>query len=536
MTPVDQSQAQSLDLFAKAVAAMGTITGKPILFGPNGKPLMPTSNFTYRREAAKNVGSLKNWRPQAVFSNQSEALERETVVERSIDLSNNDPHAAGIIDNFAATVIGSGLVPDPTVDRDALPDMSKETARRIQGQMRAVYHRWAPYADAGLRMHDGQIQYLEKISLMRYGEFFKLLPMINDPSRPYSLACQLIHPLRVKTPIDKVNDPKIRDGIELGGYGQAVAIWVKKSGQGVLPMADISANFLRIPMRRGHRINVIHGFVSKEPEQVRGWPFLSPAMKYLRDLNDLLSAELVSNVVTAALTYFIESTNPYATAGNMTTHTVPWTNPDGRTVQQRYQETYPGAIFYGNAGEKPHLLAANRPGTTFDPFVKTVKKSISMVANLPYVVNFKDVEEVNFAGFRAAMLDAWRVFTADRLWHARISCQPVHTMLMEEAWLRGQIDYPKTFYFFRHALTRSEWRGSPKGDIEPVKAAQADALLIKAKLKTRTKASIERGDNFRDNVETLEEENELLEAAGLLDDPDDNDNGPLSTEKENQDD
>lgn len=511
-------QARSIDLFSRAVMAMGAMSGKPLLYGPNGKPLVPSSNFTYRREAAKNVGSFRNWRPQAVFSNQMEALEREAIVERSIDLSNNDPHAAGIIDNFAATVIGSGLVPDPSIDRDALPDISKEQARAMQGQMRAAYNRWAPYADAGLRMHDGQIQYLEKLSLMRYGEFFKLLPMISDPYRHYMLACQLIHPLRVRTPLDMIRQDNMRDGIELGDYGQATAIWVKKTGAGFLPTVDVSSNFMRIPMRTGHRINVIHGFVSREPEQVRGWPFLAPAMKYLRDLNDLLSAELVSNVVTAALTYFIETAgDPYQIAQNFTTHTDTYANSDGTARTQRYQETYPGAILYGSAGEKPHMLAATRPGTTFEPFVKTVKKSISMVANIPYVVNFKDVEGTNFAGFRSAMLDAWRVFEADRTFHERISCQPVFTMLMEEAWLRGEIDYPADFYRQRMALTRAAWRGSPKGDIEPVKAATADTLLIAANLKTRTQATVERGGNFRANVETLEEEQELLDAAGISD-------------------
>jgi capsid protein len=161
------------------------------------------------------------------------------------------------------------------------------------------------------------------------------------------------------------------------------------------------------------------------------------------------------------------------------------------------------------------MLAASRPGVTFEPFVKTVKKSISMVAGIPYVVNFKDVENTNFAGFRSAMLDAWRVFEADRTWHARVSCQPVADMLMEEAWLRGEIDYPDDFYSNRRALTRCAWRGSPKGDIEPVKAAQADVILIDNKLKTRTQATVERGGDFRSNVEDLQEEKELLEAAGL---------------------
>lgn len=66
MQQMNGAQAQSVDLFAKAMAAMGAITGNPVLYGPNGKPLVPTSNFTYRRDAAKNVGSFKNWRPQAI--------------------------------------------------------------------------------------------------------------------------------------------------------------------------------------------------------------------------------------------------------------------------------------------------------------------------------------------------------------------------------------------------------------------------------------------------------------------------------------
>ena len=47
----------------------------------------------------------------------------------------------------------------------------------------------------------------------------------------------------------------------------------------------------------------------KDAEQVRGWPYFTPAMKYFRDLNDLLNAELVSSVVTAALAYFILPTD-----------------------------------------------------------------------------------------------------------------------------------------------------------------------------------------------------------------------------------
>ncbi len=114
------SEQQHLEAFAKAMAAIAAVTGKPLLYGPNGRALAPTGGYTLRRDAAKRTGSLKNWRPQEVFSNQVEAHERAEIVKRSIDLANNDPHAAGIIDTYATTVIGAGLLPHPSPDPDTL--------------------------------------------------------------------------------------------------------------------------------------------------------------------------------------------------------------------------------------------------------------------------------------------------------------------------------------------------------------------------------------------------------------------------------
>lgn len=253
------SQLQQLDLFARAMGAMAALGGKPLLFGPDGRALAPMVNHTFRREAAKRTGNLENWRPQQVFTNQAEAMERAEIVKRAIDLSNNDPHAAGIIDTFAATVVGPGLTPHPSPDPDAL-GLSDEAERSVISAMRAVYNRWAPFADVAGRLHAGQIHYLTRLSLLRYGEFLVLLPMLEDGLRPYSLACQVIHPLRVKTPVGMVFAGTIRDGIELGDYGDAKAIWIKKSGNNPsIPLPDTAVNFLRVPTRVGHRWNVLHG-------------------------------------------------------------------------------------------------------------------------------------------------------------------------------------------------------------------------------------------------------------------------------------
>jgi lambda family phage portal protein len=475
-----------------------SIPPRGLLYGPNGSPIYPDSTYSYRRKAARREGSMQNWIPQRLISRTQDSLERERIVERSVDLSQSDPHAAGVATTFATMVIGTGLTPLPLLDSAKLvfdpdPERNETEKQRIRAEQKAVHQAWYPYADAGRRGNFGGVQYSVDHTMVVFGEYLVLIRMIDDPLRPYSIACHVINPLRLKTPIDLRNDPRIADGVELGPDSEAVAYWIKKSPstQGSFMLPDVSANFERIPVRTGHRVNVLHGYIQTLPEQVRALPMSAPAMKFFLDHGDLLDAELVSNVVTAALAVFIEvekPTNPFQVAGNLRGD---YSASSSRaSTEPRYQELIPGAMLYGSPGQKPHLLAAARPGQTFEPFTRIIKKAIAMAHGIPYPVLFKDVEGVNFAGFRSAMLDAWRTFMIHRTFIGQMFCQPIYTMLQEEAYLRGDLRV-SDFYTNMAALTRCEWRGSAKGDIEPVKAIQANVLAIESNLKTHEAAITE---------------------------------------------
>lgn len=526
---MNEATAHKLDIFtaARNSVALDLMAAAPqsktvTLYGPNGAALTPDSYYSIRRQAAQRKGgSFKNWMPQRLYSRQQEATDRETIVARSVDLTNNDPHASGVVDTFAATIAGSGLRPIPALEADLLP-YDKDKIRSIQIAQRTVYRRWYPRADATRRLSFGGIQYLCIRNLIEYGEYIILLYMIPDPVRPYSLACHVINPMRLKTPLDRVGDPHIKDGVEIGDYGEPVAYWIKLSSQisNAMMLPDISENFRRIPAQTGHRYNVIHRFMAHEPEQVRGLPALAPSMKFFRDLNDYLDSELVSNIVASAIALFIETStsDPLDIARNLSSLTETGNGPTPATQEVRFQEIDGGAIMYGQTNQKPHQMAPNRPGVTFDPFTKIIKKAIAMGVNVPYPVIFKDVEGVNFAGFRSAMLDAWRVFTMHRTVLADSTCQPIYTMLQEEAYLLGEIDI-SDFYTNMPALTHAEWHGSPKGDIEPIKAAQADIMLIEKNLKTRAEAIAERGGNITAVFDQIEEEQEMMDERGLSDEP-----------------
>lgn len=502
-----------------------SVNRNPILYGPSGSPLppiQPDSYYNIRRTAAKRTGSMQNWIPRRMYTRDTEAREREDITLRAIDLVNSDPHAAGAVDSYAATVVGPGLVPQPIID-PASTGITKDQARTILGQMKTAYVAWYRFADAGQRMTFGEIQHLIQRNLIQYGEYLVLCHMIDDPSRPYMLALQVINPLRLKTPADLASSGTIKDGVELGPYGEPVAYWIKKSSPTALAsLADTSANFVRIPYRKAHRSLVLHNFINREPEQIRGISDFATAMKFFRDLNDYLDAELVSNIVTAAFSLFIEtgSADPYSLAQGFATTTDQRYKSDNTPYNVRFQEVDGGGnIIYGNDGQKVTPLIGNRPGQTFEPFIRAIKKSIAMALGIPYVILFKDVDNATFAVFRSAMLEAWRVFSARRTWLGQGFCQPVYTMLMEEAWLKGQIDLPEFYGPSMYALTAAEWRGAPKGDIEPVKAALADIELINARLKTRSEAIAERGGDLVTTFDQLEEEDQMLIDRNLKPEP-----------------
>lgn len=485
----------------------------------NGRPITSASYHQIERAGAKRQGSMKNWIPRRIFSDQQQSVERETLVDRAIDLTNNDPRAAGAVDSFATTIIGSGLQPYPnfTPQDIGLSKEEKEEANAIKRQLRRIVRTWAPFADAGERMSFGALQFLAMSQIVGHGECLYLLPMVKDEFRPYSLAMQAINPLRLKTPRELINAKNVRDGVEVGKYGQPVAYWIKRSEKRKGEQADVKKNFVRIPARVGHRINVIHLFYSTTAEQVRGVPWFAPAIKFFRDLNDYLDAELVSNIVTAAFSMFVEvqDVEPDYPSLNMTNISEAGYLADGTAKPTRYQELIPGTISYLNPGEVPHTISQNRPGSTFEPFIRVIEKSIAIALGVPHPVLFKDFSGMNYASYRSAMLEAWRLYMSRRQWFGRGFCQGPYRMLAEEAYLAGVLPVDN-FYSKMWEITSTDWIGPPKGQIEPIKEIQADEKAHALRVKSRRKIALERGEDFEEVIEQIDEEDEALDDRGLL--------------------
>jgi len=464
---------------------------------------------TIERRSAGQTGTLSNWNPRRVDQLKA-SREREAIVKRALDLEANDPHVSGLIESMNINTIGIGFTPQSRMRQDQLP-IDAEAVKALQRQAEWNFALWSKECDLQGTKHFTDICLVGDRSMLVRGEYLILPRMVKGLGR-FQLKLQVVDPLRLSTPIDKVRSDRIIDGVEVDGAGRKTHLWIHNNPS--LPHQRNSANYTRIRIRVGHRLQALHGFIEKEPDQYRGQVFFSPAMKFFRDLSDHLDAELVANIVTSAVALFIASPHPdaaaLAAAGGI--NNLRQTLPGG----QRIQEVVPGGIYYGEPGQKPETLEHNRPGDNFAPFVEVILRAASSCAGIPYEVAAKKYGEMNYSSARAALLEAWRVFGHRQDWLGRHLCQPCWDMVQEEAYLLGMFDPPQ-FYLHREAYCQAAWVPQGHGQIDPVKEAQANILKLKYNMTTQTAIAAEDGKDWEGDIaEVRLKEREIETACGLV--------------------
>jgi len=96
------------------------------------------------------------------------------------------------------------------------------------------------------------------------------------------------------------------------------------------------------------------------------------------------------------------------------------------------------------------------------------------------------------------------VYQLYRVWMERHLCQPVWRMVMEEAWLRGELALPKggpDFYEAMAEYTHATWIGPARGHVDPVKEMKANIEGLKHNILTLSDLAAEQGKDWESQVE-----------------------------------
>jgi lambda family phage portal protein len=459
-------------------------------------------------QGAGRKGSLSNWFVKRL-TRYSEARERVAVSDRAEDLIANNAHAASIVDSTAiSTVGGPGLLPQSKINHKLL-GITEEQAADIAAQAESAFKLWSRECDAEGCDHFSDLQYLTVRNLIGRGEYVNLPVRISEPGRTFSLAYQILDPRRLRTPYDMISKPDIRDGVRLSKSGRRLSYFIADPDDGHLTTNLGATSFREVPARRGHLPEIFHGFIRKNPEQVRGISALAPVLKLFKDYDDYMDFEVIGAIMAASIPLFIETPEDEDPGESSAVNT---------DSSGRIQELAPGGIYYGSANQKPHILENNRPSNSFSSFVETLQRSMGAAVGLPYEVISKDFSKTNYSSARAALLEAWRTFQSIQVWLQNHFCQPTWQMVFEEAWLLGMIRLPDgapDFYQARHLWTNASWTPPKRGHIDPVKEYAAGKEGIRSNMLTMSDWYSEQGKDYEEELRQIAKERKLMDILGL---------------------
>jgi lambda family phage portal protein len=464
-------------------------------------------------------GTLKNWLPKRIYSS-AKALERERLVDRSLDLAANDANIAGLVKAMGDNVVGTGYVPQSRVRADRL-GLTDAQADEFQRSAEWAWTKWVCEADCERRWHFEDLVAVLFRSAFVTGDGLAAPVWLSDQvmrqeGRQFSFSLQMLSSLRLKTPYDLGSNGQVVDGVELGDRRQPVGYWIQRYDSGYARWSRNASDFTRYPARRGIWPGFFHFYAPGDPEEVRGRPTLEPVIKFARDLGDFLDAELVSNIVTAAFAVWVETNDPYGAATGFETTT----SQDDTSDTQRYQEIIPGQIMYGRPGEKVSPINPDRPGQTFAVFVERILRAIGASVGLPYEVVAKDFSKTNYSSARAALLEAHRVFRRWQEWQIRYFCRPVWQTVLFEAVERGMIILPAGAPDFLSCLpeyTDAFWIRPARGHVDPVKERQAEQIGLQNGTQTYAATIAEQGGDWEMVFEQRARERKKAAELGIPD-------------------
>lgn len=437
--------------------------------------------------------------------------ELEILRNRSRDLVRNDAVAAGATETIVVNTVKNGLTPQSRI-RGANIGLSDDQVKIIQDQAEAVYEKWSPFADVSGRLDFEEIQALAIRQIVESGEFLavrRAVPATNG--RPYLLALDIIEPDRLgymATPAGKDN----RFGIDYDENNAPRAYHIMKGHPGDVGVGANWADETVVPAKDpSGRPLVFHLFPLKRPGQSRGVPFFAPVIDYFKTLADYIEAELVAARIAACFSVFITgSANPYGYALGRSEATQ--TNPAGTT--QRLQNVEPGMIEYLADAQNVHFGEPKHPGNTFDSFVERLLRLIGTSLGLPYELILKDFSKTNYSSARAALIQAYRFFQVWQEFLRKKLCQPVWEILLEEAWLRGEITAPR-FMEKKWEYTRASWIVPGWPYVNPLDEVNANEKAIKMGLKSRAQICAEQGDDWEETAEQVAKEKLKFDELGI---------------------
>jgi lambda family phage portal protein len=506
--------------------------GRPMLparrrVAGGGRAMASLSGGMTPYDAADITGQeMASWNPWLGSPDTELNPYRDRVVSRIRDMVRNDGWASGTVTRLLDSVIGPGfrLVSKPDhrslsrFDRGFDAVWADEFGQAVEARWRDWAEDPGRWNDTARRLSFGEqlrVAFRHKIVDGDALAVINWLPERVGPGRAeFATSVQLVDPDRLSNPQLQPDTVTLRGGVEIDGYGAAIAYHIRQAHQADWFDGARSVTWNRVPRETGWgRPIVIHDFDSDRADQHRAaGGVLTPVLARLKMLAKYDAVELQAAIVNAIFGAFIESPFDHT----LLTEAL----QDGDQHSQKDIADYQGnrADFHDERrlslggvriptlypGEKIGTVAANRPNTAFEFFEGAVLRNVAATVGIAEQQISQNWARTNFSSARAALLEAWKTIGRMRASFGRGYATPILGAVLEEAIDRRELPLPRRapdFMLARAAYSRCRWMGPARGWVDPVKEKQGAVLGMDAGLSTLEHECAEQGLDWEEVIE-----------------------------------
>lgn len=505
--------------------AADTMTKYSAAYFPDKKAFTPDSAVTTARYTPLNLADYL------------------TAQENGLKQANSSQELGAALKFLQRTVYDARLQSHPNRRLLGLePEQAQEWSALVESlwNMEKDFKDW----DESLLLSYPQLANLAFWLYVAVGEYFAIRRAYgNDSDRLTGISLQIIHPYQVSSPTleafypaqivnsdstvivsaktylsDMPEGNYIEHGIEYNAQGQEIAIF--------LSPADYGKPWTRVPVHtESGFLQVLHGFIQREPGQKRGIPEGATVWHELSNIKDLRYFELNSARINSSLAGTVTADSNAQADGKKPMSDVGWSTLDDQAPVAAYGDpTYSvrqveggGTIVQGfTPGYKYTELHTARPNVNIPKYIDSLMEYITPNVSGLSIVTTKQRFDNSYNASKGAIDLSWKNGIE---YHLKQFESDFHR-LNYAAWLNakiaaGLVSAPG----WDNKYKRAAWSDMsiiipPKPSLNPLNEAKAGKVRVDEAFSNREYESQQiTGTSSEENAERLKFENEKLAEA-----------------------
>lgn len=467
------------------------------LFSPQAELRRMAARHMVRSKYAAANGNTNtgSWNPTNDGVNTVIANSAETLRTRARQLVRDMPAMATAVQRVEDFVVGDGI----TLQARVKDPSSGELAKGINQQIEDTWKRWCEEADAGGRLHFHEMQQLACRGDIEVGEYIFIKRFTRASGRLLPFDLLAIEPDQMTSYGAKpLPGNEIHEGVEYDPRsGKAMAFHFEDADRWKKPQ--------RYPANQ-----VLLGFRTLRPNQLRGVTPLAPVILLAHQLRDYLEAEITSAQRAARWLAFVTSNDPEAAmnafGGSLTT--------DDNDNSYYSSEMGHAVVDFLRSGEQVTIANHNRPGDNFEPFVRFILRSFAAAVGVSYELVSGDYTGAQYSASRVSRNDMLKGIGIRRGRLIRQMCEPIKKEFMFWAVTTGALELPG--YFENQSyFNRSVWMAPGVEQLDPLREGRAESDAVDAKLRSPQEVLHARGRDPEQVLDEWAEWQQMLEDRDL---------------------